>query len=242
MRYQDYRALLDRKDVDVVVYATPEHWHYLPCIHAAQAGKDIYGEQPLSHTIREGRVMVDAVRKYKRVFQTGEQQRSNPKNAQSRGTDPQRPHRQDPIDHRLQLSQSLRVQFPSPAGPGDARLGSVVRPERSRALQRESLCVARPLRARTDLPAPAGREVRRWSGLDVVPALFGRRTAQLGLPWAEHGPVGSADGQQRSGRGLGRPGREDGDGRLRHDRKREIAGMRPAASPSSTTSMPTVWC
>lgn len=77
--YADYRALLDRKDVDVVVYATPEHWHYLPCIHAAQAAKDIYGEQPLSHTIREGRVMVEAVRKYNVVFQTGEQQRSNAK-------------------------------------------------------------------------------------------------------------------------------------------------------------------
>ncbi|MFH1918431.1 MAG: Gfo/Idh/MocA family oxidoreductase [Planctomycetota bacterium] len=77
--YQDYRKMLERKDVDVVVYATPEHWHYLPCIHAAQAGKDMYGEQPLSHTIREGRVMVEAVRKYKRVFQTGEQQRSNAK-------------------------------------------------------------------------------------------------------------------------------------------------------------------
>ena len=76
--YQDYRKLLDRKDVDVVIYATPEHWHYLPCIHACQAGKDMYGEQPLSHTIREGRVMVEAVRKYNRVFQTGEQQRSHP--------------------------------------------------------------------------------------------------------------------------------------------------------------------
>ena len=77
--YQDYRRLLDRKDVDVVIYATPEHWHYLPCIHACQAGKDIYGEQPLSHTIREGIVMVEAVRKYRRVFQTGEMQRSHPK-------------------------------------------------------------------------------------------------------------------------------------------------------------------
>lgn len=76
--YQDYRALLDRKEVDVVIYATPEHWHYLPCIHTCQAGKDIYGEQPLSHTIREGRAMIEAVRKYKRVFQTGEQQRSHP--------------------------------------------------------------------------------------------------------------------------------------------------------------------
>ncbi len=75
--FDDYRRLLDNKDVDVVVYATPEHWHYLPCIHAAQAGKDIYGEQPLSHTIREGQKMVEAVRKYNVVFQTGEQQRSN---------------------------------------------------------------------------------------------------------------------------------------------------------------------
>ena len=64
--------------MEVVIYATPEHWHYLPCIHACQAGKDIYGEQPLSHTIREGRVMIQAVRKYNRVFQTGEMQRSHP--------------------------------------------------------------------------------------------------------------------------------------------------------------------
>jgi len=77
-QYQDYRELLDQKEVDVVVYATPEHQHYLPCIHACQAGKDIYGEQPLGHTIAEGRKMVEAVRKYKRVFQTGEQQRSHP--------------------------------------------------------------------------------------------------------------------------------------------------------------------
>ena len=76
--YQDYRKLLDQKEVDVIVYATPEHQHYLPCIHACQAGKDMYGEQPLSHTIAEGRKMVEAVRKYKRVFQTGEQQRSHP--------------------------------------------------------------------------------------------------------------------------------------------------------------------
>ncbi len=76
--YQDYRKLLDQKEVDVVIYATPEHQHYLPCIHACQAGKDMYGEQPLSHTIAEGRKMVEAVRKYGRIFQTGEQQRSHP--------------------------------------------------------------------------------------------------------------------------------------------------------------------
>jgi predicted dehydrogenase len=75
--FQDYRKMLEMKDLDAVIYATPEHWHALPCIHACQAGKDIYGEQPLAHTIREGRAMVEAVRKYNRVFQTGEQQRSS---------------------------------------------------------------------------------------------------------------------------------------------------------------------
>ncbi len=76
--YQDYRKLLDRKDVDVVDITTPEFWHYLPAIHACQAGKDVYCEQPLSGTIREGRKIVEAARKYNRVFQVGEQQRSHP--------------------------------------------------------------------------------------------------------------------------------------------------------------------
>jgi len=74
--YQDYRKLLERKDIDAVVVATPHHWHALICIHAAQAGKDIYCEKPLTYTIREGRRVVEAVRKYERVFQTGSQQRS----------------------------------------------------------------------------------------------------------------------------------------------------------------------
>jgi predicted dehydrogenase len=74
--YQDYREMLDSKDVDAVFVATPDHWHVLPSIHACQAGKDIYLEKPLSLTIREGRVLVDAVRKYDRVLQTGTQRRS----------------------------------------------------------------------------------------------------------------------------------------------------------------------
>ena len=76
--YQDYRRLLDRKDIDAVDIQTPEFWHYLPAIHACQAGKDVYGEQPLAGTIREGRKIVEAVRKYNRVYQVGEQQRSHP--------------------------------------------------------------------------------------------------------------------------------------------------------------------
>ena len=74
--YQDYRKLLERNDIDAVVVATPHRWHALNCIHAAQAGKDIYCEKPLTYTIPEGRKVVEAVRKYKRVFQTGTQQRS----------------------------------------------------------------------------------------------------------------------------------------------------------------------
>jgi len=75
--YDDYRELLARKDVDAVVVATPDHWHALNTIDAAKAGKDIYCEKPLALTIDEGRAMVSAVRKYKRVLQTGSMQRSS---------------------------------------------------------------------------------------------------------------------------------------------------------------------
>ncbi len=73
----DFRELLDRKDIDAVLICTPDHWHALPVILAAKAGKDIYCQKPLSLTIAEGRAMSDAVKKYKRVFQCGSQQRSD---------------------------------------------------------------------------------------------------------------------------------------------------------------------
>lgn len=74
--YQDYRQLLEHREIDTVVVAPPRRWHALNCIHAAQAGKDIYCEKPQTYSIPEGRRMVQAVRKYQRVFQTGSQQRS----------------------------------------------------------------------------------------------------------------------------------------------------------------------
>lgn len=74
--FQDYRWLLERDDVDAVITATPEHWRLLICVHACQAGKDVYAEKPVSLTIREGRLIVQAARKYRRVFQVGSQQRS----------------------------------------------------------------------------------------------------------------------------------------------------------------------
>ncbi|MBI2928967.1 MAG: Gfo/Idh/MocA family oxidoreductase [Verrucomicrobia bacterium] len=75
--YRDFRELLARKDIDAVVIATPDHWHALISIAAANAGKDIYCEKPLCQSIREARAMVNAVRKNKRVFQTGSMQRSS---------------------------------------------------------------------------------------------------------------------------------------------------------------------
>lgn len=75
---RDYRDLLARPDIDAVLIATPDHWHALMAIHAAQAGKHIYCEKPVSLTIREGREMVENVRRYARVFQTGTQYRSIP--------------------------------------------------------------------------------------------------------------------------------------------------------------------
>jgi predicted dehydrogenase len=74
--YQDYRRLLERSDVDAIVTATPEQWRGRICIHACQAGKDLYVEKPMSLTIHEGRQIAAAVRHYGRVFQTGSQQRS----------------------------------------------------------------------------------------------------------------------------------------------------------------------
>ncbi len=74
--YNNFEELLARKDVDAVVIATPDHWHGVIAVAAAKAGKDIYCEKPMSATVEEGRAMVDSARKYDRVFQTGNMQRS----------------------------------------------------------------------------------------------------------------------------------------------------------------------
>ncbi len=78
--YQDYRRVLDRKDVDAVLTATPEHWRGLVCINACLAGKHVYGEKPITLTISEGALMEKAARKNNVVFQTGSQQRSQRQN------------------------------------------------------------------------------------------------------------------------------------------------------------------
>lgn len=72
----DFREVLDRKDVDAVLVATPDHWHAIPTVLACAAGKDVYVEKPLAHNVREGRAMVEAARKHQRIVQVGTQHRS----------------------------------------------------------------------------------------------------------------------------------------------------------------------
>lgn len=76
--YKDWRRVIDNKDVDVVIIGTPDHWHCLPTVWACQAGKDVYVEKPLSNTIEECNLMEKAARKYNRIVQVGQWQRSDP--------------------------------------------------------------------------------------------------------------------------------------------------------------------
>lgn len=76
-QYEFYEDLLERKDIDVIEVATPDHWHALVAIHACQSGKDVYCQKPLAYTITEGWAIVRAVRENKRVLQVGSQQRSS---------------------------------------------------------------------------------------------------------------------------------------------------------------------
>jgi predicted dehydrogenase len=73
---KDFRRVIDRKDIDACLVATPDHWHALPTVFACQAGKDVYVEKPLAQSISEGRAMVEAARRHGRVVQMGTQWRS----------------------------------------------------------------------------------------------------------------------------------------------------------------------
>src|SRR2546428_3555972 len=77
-QFKDYRRVLEMKEVDAVVVATPDHWHALQMIEACRAGKDVYVEKPLSLCVTEGRRMVEAAGKHRRVVQVGVMRRSSP--------------------------------------------------------------------------------------------------------------------------------------------------------------------
>lgn len=74
--YNDFRKVLENKSIDAVIIGTPDHWHCLPTVMACQAGKDVYVEKPLANSIEECNLMVAAARKYNRVVQVGQWQRS----------------------------------------------------------------------------------------------------------------------------------------------------------------------
>lgn len=76
-KYNDYRKLLEQKDIDAVIIGTPDHWHCLQMVAAVQAGKDVYVEKPMANTIEECNIMVKAANYYDRIVQVGQQQRSN---------------------------------------------------------------------------------------------------------------------------------------------------------------------
>lgn len=76
--YDDYRELLNNKDIDAVLISTPDHWHVIPAIHAVRAGKDVYMQKPASLTIAEGRILSNEVHRSGRILQIGSQQRSMP--------------------------------------------------------------------------------------------------------------------------------------------------------------------
>ena len=76
--YADYREMLANKDLDIVLIATPDHWHALNMIEAVKAGADVYVQKPISVDIREGQAMLQAARQYGRVVQVGTQRRSTP--------------------------------------------------------------------------------------------------------------------------------------------------------------------
>ena len=84
--YSDYRELLKEKDLDVVLVATPDHWHPLAMIAAVESGVDVYVQKPISVDVVEGRAMVAAARKHGRVVQVGTQRRSTPHLIEARDT------------------------------------------------------------------------------------------------------------------------------------------------------------
>ena len=145
--YEDYRKLLDRKDIDAVIIGTPDHWHTKICIDAMHAGKDIYCEKPLTLTIDEGKKLGQVAKETKRVVQVGTQQRSDHNRVFLLAVAMVRdgPDRQDPQGHRVDRRRADRRAVPRGRSPGRAELGHVAGPGAQGRLPQESLPLRVPL-------------------------------------------------------------------------------------------------
>src|ERR1017187_4484716 len=215
--YEDFRDLLARKDIDTVLIAVPDHWHSIPVIDAARAGKDIYGEKPLSLTISEGRAIVNTVKSSNRVFQCGSQQRSDVRFRKAceivrnggigkletvlvglPGGTPDFGHtrdRQDPepvpegFNYEMWLGPPPPAPHPPPPDPSGPRASP-------RRLQLRDVARARP---RSSLrPRPLPRQ------LSLDSRLLRRPDHRLGRPPSRHRPMGHG---HRTHRPRGHPQR-----------------------------------
>ena len=186
--------------------------------------------------------MVQAVRKYKRVFQTGEQQRSHP--ATRKAVELIRNGRIGKIQSIIGYNypSPYECDFPAQPIPRGLDWDRWCGPNEVVPYHTDLYLSRIPYEREKPYYTPARGKIRRGPGLDVVPALFGRRAAQLGLPRTEHGPLGAGHGPQRPGRDLGGSRREDGEGGLRRAGKARSRRCGLLARRSSTTSMPTAWC
>ncbi|MBP7568970.1 MAG: Gfo/Idh/MocA family oxidoreductase [Acidobacteria bacterium] len=106
--YKDYRELYARGDLDAVSIAVPDHWHAILSIEAVRAGLDVFGEKPFTHSLREGRALCDAIRRYGRVWQTGSWQRSE-----------ENFHRAAELVRNGRIGKVLRVEVGLPSGYTD---------------------------------------------------------------------------------------------------------------------------
>ena len=162
--YADYRKLLEDKSIEAVVIATPDHWHVRMAIDAVDAGKDVYLEKPLAHTIDDGFALVSAVRRTRRILQVGTQRRS------------------------AELFQRAR-QYASPAELGDIRLVTSQWLNRQTGLNRQSL--EGPLAWKQWLGSAPARDIDplRFFNLVLLLGLLGRAARRPGSAHRRYHPV-----------------------------------------------------
>jgi predicted dehydrogenase len=181
---KDFRRVLDRRDVDAVVVAVPDHWHALQTVMACQAGKDVYVEKPLSLTVREGRLMTTAARTHGRIVQAGSQQRSGVHYA-----------------HAVKLVQDgaigavhkITAGFTRNVMPGFDRARAARRAHPGAGLGH----VARARAPRSLRPLPLHLP------LPLVLELFGRPDDELGRARPRHRALGAGRARTRVGHGFG---------------------------------------